>query len=122
LTQTKPQIVSPESELQDQTANVLLSHDIRAALSQILHAGQALEGAGLGEDHGVYLQQINAAALYINELLETVSKFADMVPVSEIDPLLVQLETVWRPEAAKKGLGFSVVRKGILPGSIRLPG
>jgi len=121
LTQIDPQIITPESSSESQTENLLLSHDIRAALSQIVHGSQALEGAELSQTHAGHLQQIRSAALYINELLETASVHADIVPVSELAPLLAQLEALWVPEAAKKGLVFAVARKGDLPGALRLP-
>ncbi len=121
LTQTKPQLAEPPIDTPEQIENVLLSHDIRSALSQIVHAGHALEDAGLSDAHAVFLKQIGSAALYINDLLEMASAQADTMPVSEITPLLAQMEMLWRPEAAKKGLGFSVVKKGDLPGALRLP-
>jgi len=121
LTQTEPCIGEREAQIQDQIAPVLLSHDIRAALSQIVHAGQALEDAQLSDEHAVFLKQISSAAFYINDLLEVVNENADTVPVSELDPLIAQLEALWTPESAKKGLAFSVARKGMLPGALRLP-
>ncbi|MBL1437575.1 MAG: response regulator [Rhodobacteraceae bacterium] len=109
------------SNAQDEIASVLLSHDMLSALSQIVHASQALENAGLNRADTVFLKQISSAALYINELLETMSERPDTVPVSDIEPLLTQLTAQWAPEAAKKGITFSVVRKGNLPGALRLP-
>ncbi|HIP22915.1 MAG TPA: response regulator [Rhodobacteraceae bacterium] len=121
MTKTEPQMNEPDPADPEQIENILLSHDIRSALSQIVHAGHALEDAGLSDTHSVFLRQISSAALYINDLLEVVTAQPDAVPVSELEPLLTQLETLWAPETAKKGLAFSVVRKGSLPGSLRLP-
>jgi len=121
LTQTEPVLGEIKTETQDQIASVLLTHDIRAALSQIVHAGQALESAALSPEHAVFLQQISSAALYINDLLEVVNENADTVPVSELDPLITQMAALWTPEASKNGLSLSVERKGTLPGALRLP-
>lgn len=121
MTQTEPQINEPDTDDPEQIENILLSHDIRSALSQIVHAGHALEDAGLSDAHTGFLRQISSAALYINDLLEVATAQPDTVPVSELEPLLGQLEALWAPEAAKKGLAFSVVRKGSMPGSLRLP-
>lgn len=121
LNQTEPAMGDPDTETHDQITSVLLSHDIRAALSQIVHAGQALENAELSDEHAVFLQQISSAAFYINDLLEVVNENADTVPVSEVEPLISQMEALWTPEAKKSGLSFSVERRGTLPGTLRLP-
>ncbi len=121
MTQTEPQTLNHESDTPDKIANVLLSHDMRAALSQIVHAGQVLEDADLSPAHAALLKQINSAALYINDLLDGAAGNTEIVPVSDFEPLLVQLEALWAPEAAKKGLAFSMTRKGELPGALRLP-
>ncbi len=121
MTQTKPQRLNPENDAQDQISSVLLSHDIRSALSQIVHASQALESAGLTQANAVFLTQIRSAAIYIDELLGTVSEHTDTLPVSDIEPLLAQLEAQWAPEAANKGLEFSIIRNRGLPGALRVP-
>lgn len=121
MTQTEPQTLIPVNDAQDEITSVLLSHDIRSALSQIVHASQALEDAALSKTDTVFLTQIRSSALYINELLETMYEPTGIVPVSDIEPLLAQLEAQWAPEAAKNGLTFSVLRKGDLPGALRLP-
>ncbi len=106
---------------QNQLANALLSHDIRSALSGIVSASQALESAGLAGDHAAQLAQIHTAALYINDLLGVAAEEPGSVPVAELEPLLAQLEAFWGPEAARKGLRFSLARKGSIPGALRLP-
>ena len=121
MTQIDPRITPANPGTPDRIASALLSHDIRAALSLIVHGSQVLEEADLSQAHAGYLQQIRSAALYINELLESASAHADTVPVSKLADLLAQLEALWRPEATKKGLGFAVARKGDLPGALRLP-
>lgn len=121
MTQSKPREMDVAPSTLDQTTSALLSHDIRSALSRIMSAGQVLEGAGLSGADAPYLKQIHTAALYINDLLALVSTEAEQEPLSEIEPLLAQVEALWAPEATKKGLGFSIVRKGELPGALRLP-
>ena len=111
----------PDSGSKEQIESVLLSHDIRSALSQIVHAGHALEEAGASDAHAIFLHQINSAALYINDLLDVASNLSDAEPMSELEPLIGQLESLWSPEASQKGLVFSVVRKGKLPRALRIP-
>lgn len=108
-------------ETQDEITSALLSHDIRSALSQIVHAGRMLESAELSDEHAALLKQIGSAAFYINDLLEVVSKSTDTVPVSELAPLIAQLEALWAPEAVKNMLTFSVERSGKIPESLRMP-
>ncbi len=121
MTQTDPRINPAPLGNQDPLVGTLLSHDMRSALSSIVSASQALEAAGLTGLHATQLAQINTAALYINDLLGVVMAEPDRVPVSEVSPLMARLEAQWGPEAAKKGIEFSVVRKGSIPGALRLP-
>jgi len=104
-----------------QIANALLSHDIRSALTGLISAGQALEGAGLSGELAAYLAQINTAASYINDLLSIAAEAPSGVAVSELPPLLAQLEALWLAEAEGKGVAFSVAKKGVIPSAIRLP-
>ena len=119
LTQPEPRIGAATSVTP--MASALLSHDIRSALTGIVSASQALEGAGLQGEHAAHLAQIKTAALYINDLLGVVVEEVDRVPVSELEPLLAQLEVLWASEAAKKGLDFAITRKGLIPGALHMP-
>jgi len=121
LTQIEARMDEPPATDENQIANALLSHDIRSALTGLLSAGQALEGAGLSGEHAAYLAQINTAARYINDLLSMAATAPEGVQLSELAELLAQLEALWMPEAAGKGLAFSVSTKGVIPDAIRLP-
>ena len=120
LTQNLPKISDDSAFELSPSASVFLSHDIRSAITGIVSAAQALESAGLTGDHLAQLTQINTAALYINDLLKTAAD-SDQIPVSELPYVLKQLEAMWKPEVALKGLQFSIVQTGDLPGSIRIP-
>ncbi len=121
MTQTNARMDTPMSTDPDTLESALLSHDIRSAVSGVLSASQALEGIGLEGVNLSYVAQIKTAALYINTLLGEISDTAARVAVSEVEPLLTQLNLLWVPEAAKKGLHFSVLRRGTIPGALRLP-
>ena len=45
-------------ETRDEITSALLSHDIRAALSQIVHAGLVLESAKLSDEHTALLKKV----------------------------------------------------------------
>jgi len=120
--QTDHPAINTRSELPTQTANALLSHDMRSALSCIVSASQALESAGLSGTPAAQLAQIKTAALYINDLLALAGPTPNgALPVSEFTPMLDMLVTLWSPEAAKKGIRFELRRKGVMPSALRLP-
>lgn len=121
MTQIEPRMDEPPAPDSAQIANALLSHDIRSALTGLMSAGQALEGAGLSGEPAAYLAQINTAASYINNLLSIAADGPSGVAVSELPSLLAQLEALWLGEAEGAGLAFSVVKKGAIPSAIRLP-
>lgn len=121
LTRTEPLFEEDAITSEDGLENLLLSHDIRSAVSQIIHAGQALEAGENAGEQAVFVRQINAAALYINDLLSSLQTPDALDPVSEIEPMMQHLEAVWGPEASDKGIGFEVERCGRLPGSLHLP-
>ncbi len=120
MTQTESRMDEPPITDEKQIANALLSHDIRSALTGILSAGQMLERAGLSGEHAAYLAQINTAARYINDLLSLANAAPLGISVSALSPLLAQLEALWAVQAARKGLAFSVVKKGVIPSDIRV--
>jgi signal transduction histidine kinase len=94
---------------------------MRAALSRIVSASQALESASLSQSDAAHVKQIHTAALYINGLLSLADE-AEMFrgEVSKLAPLLAQLEALWAPEARRKNIAFSLQRETGLPGAIRL--
>ena len=120
LTQTEARMDEPPTTDENLIDNALLSHDIRSALAGIMSAGQMLERAELSGEHAAYLAQINTAARYINDLLSLAAAAPMGGAVSALAPLLAQLETLWAAQAARKGLVFSVVKKGVSPSDIRL--
>lgn len=105
----------------DLTVSALLSHDIRSALSRILSASHMLESAGLEGEYTAHLEQIKTAALYINDLLgETVATTVS-APLTELTPAITHLKSMWEVETEQKGLRFSLDKKGVMPGALRIP-
>jgi len=121
VTQTDLRLDETLVSEQNPLAHKLLSHDIRSALGGIVSASQALENAGLTGEPALQLAQIHTAALYINDLLSTADADGKNDTISEVGPLLAQLEALWRPAATQKGLSFSITKKGEIPAVIGLP-
>lgn len=121
MTKTIPNSNPAGPSKADPFSGALLSHDIRSALTGIVSATQALEAAGLRGAHAAQLAQIHSAALYINALIDAAGEGDDHIPISDLEPMLKELETMWAPEMRQKGLAFEISRKGILPSALHLP-
>jgi len=105
----------------DQDVPLLLSHDIRSALSQILGASQLLEEFELNEDSAELVERIKTATLYINDLLDTAVDVSETNPITELVPSIWQLGSMWATSVEQKGIEFQMTRKGIIPKSLRMP-
>lgn len=105
----------------DPDSAVLLSHDIRSALSQVLGASQVLEGAGLSDENAALVARVKTAALYIDGLLSHALQEPDELSVTETAPVMAQLASMWTTTVQQEGLQFKVSSKGVIPGAIRIP-
>jgi len=121
LTQVDQRIHSLNNPESDPEVSLLLSHDIRSAVSQILSAGQLLEVADMGAENADLVKRINTAALYMNNLLDTALDDLDVVPLTELVPTIWQLGSMWATAVEQKNMQFKMTRKGIIPKSIRIP-
>lgn len=119
MTQAESSIPDSWSAESGARAGVLLSHDIRAALTRILSTTHLLEAAPLDGENADHVARIKEAALYINDLLAEAGEKPDKTLVMELTPALTQLENTWADEASQKGISFSLESKGSMPGALR---
>ncbi|MCF6271952.1 MAG: response regulator [Rhodobacteraceae bacterium] len=99
----------------------MLAHDVRSAVALVLGASEMLEQAVLPAAEKMQVKQIRAAAQHINDLLEEALAVSQPVSVTELAPVLEQVELMWHGAAAQKGVAFTLLKKGNIPVSLRLP-
>ena len=121
MTQAEPRAQRATIPEPDPLLTALLSHDIRSALTRVMGASQILEDTGLGKDEAGHVARIKSAALYIDDLLAQALEEPDTQPVTEVEPVLAELELVWAAEAEQQQGAFVLVRKGNLPDALHLP-
>jgi CheY-like chemotaxis protein/two-component sensor histidine kinase len=108
-------------DMPNQLESALLSHDLRSALSRVLSGSQALDAENMPKTAADYIAQIQSAALYMVELLNSADPSTTPAGGTNLPEALARLQAIWQPAVTQKGLEISFHTLDDIPTTLPLP-
>jgi len=104
-----------------------MSHELRTPMNAIMGFSQVLSEENLKEEHQTYIDMIAASSKnlldLINDILEYSKIESGQLKIEECDcrigDMILEIESMLRPEAAKKQIQFEILQCDMVPEVIR---